>query len=349
MSTVAVVTSTPPLAEGGHLVIARALVEALRAAGHEADLVLTPQNRFGRNLSTYVASWLTDVERTADGRHVDQVISLRWPSYAVRHSRHVSWLNHTAREYYDLWDRFSATLSRPARVKESVRRVLIRRADTWLLAHHVTKLVAQSATIRDRLRRFNGLDAEVLHPPAPPRQYRCESYEPFFFTVSRFTPLKRLDLLVEALALPEAAGIRAVLAGDGETWNSVRALVEARGLSDRVTLPGRIDDRTLLDYYARCRAVVFLPADEDYGFVTVEAFASGKAVITATDSGGPAELVQDGVTGCVSAPSAEAVARALRRLTDDPAAAERLGQAAAATAASMSWPAAVDRLLLTSH
>ena len=48
MSTVAVVTSSPPFVEGGHLVIARALVAALREAGHEADVVVTPQNRFGR-------------------------------------------------------------------------------------------------------------------------------------------------------------------------------------------------------------------------------------------------------------------------------------------------------------
>ena len=75
----------------------------------------------------YLANRLTDVGRTADGRHVDQVISLRWPSYAVRHPAHVSWLNHTAREYYDLWDRFSAGLSSANRVKEQVRRSIIQR------------------------------------------------------------------------------------------------------------------------------------------------------------------------------------------------------------------------------
>ena len=45
---VAVVTSTPLFVEGGHLVMARALVDAFRESGHEAELVLTPQNRFGR-------------------------------------------------------------------------------------------------------------------------------------------------------------------------------------------------------------------------------------------------------------------------------------------------------------
>ncbi len=83
-----------------------------------------------------------------------------------------------------------------------------------------------------------------------------------------------------------------------------------------MTLPGRIDDATLVDYYARCRAVVFTPLDEDFGFVTVEAFASGKPVITTTDSGGPAELVEDGVSGRVVAPEPGALAGALRELAD---------------------------------
>ena len=190
----------------------------------------------------------------ADGRRVDQVISLRWPSYAVRHPAHVSWLNHTAREYYDLWDRFSAGLSSANRMKERVRRSIIHRADTWLLSSNVTRLVAQSKTVQQRLRRFNGLESEVVYPPAPQRAYRCEAFEPFVFAVSRFAPLKRLDLLVEALARPEAAGIRAVIAGDGEQWSAIRQLVSDRGLADRVALPGRIDDEALVDYYAMpCR------------------------------------------------------------------------------------------------
>ena len=57
----------------------------------------------------------------ADGQPIDQVISLRYPSYAVRHPRHVCWLNHTMREYYDLWDRFSAG-ARPRRAAQGARR-----------------------------------------------------------------------------------------------------------------------------------------------------------------------------------------------------------------------------------
>src|SRR5262249_32023302 len=78
---------------GGPLVIAEETCAALRRAGHLAEILITPQNRFGRQLSAYAATWLTDVGETADGHPVDQVISFRFPSYAVRHPRHVCWLN----------------------------------------------------------------------------------------------------------------------------------------------------------------------------------------------------------------------------------------------------------------
>ena len=61
MARIAVVSSHPPFSEGGHLVIARALVRALHEAGHEAELVYTPQNRYGRQGAAYLANWLTDV------------------------------------------------------------------------------------------------------------------------------------------------------------------------------------------------------------------------------------------------------------------------------------------------
>ena len=64
-----------------------------------------------------------------------------------------------------------------------------------------------------------------------------------------------------------------------------------------MTFAGRLTDEQIVEHLARCRAVCFPPFEEDYGFVTAEAFASRKAVITCRDSGGPAELVQDGVNG----------------------------------------------------
>ncbi len=345
MPRIAVVTSSPPFSEGGHLVIARSLVQALRAEGHEADLVITPQNRFGRQAAAYRATWLTDVGVTGDDRPIHQVISLRFPSYAVRHPVHVSWLNHTMREYYDQWPRFSAPLSWKGRLKERVRRRLIRTADRYLLGR-VRRLYVQSRTIGRRLEDTLGLRSEVLYPPAPQRAYRLDEYGDYLFAVSRLTPLKRIDLLIEALSEPEARGVKCVIAGDGEERRSLEHLIAERGLGGRVILAGRIDDRQLVDHLARCRAVCFPPFDEDYGLVTMEAFSSSKGVITCQDSGGVSELVVDGESGLVVEPSPAALAQAIRSVFDDSELARRLGSGAAERAAGATWHNTVSKLVV---
>ncbi|TML13230.1 MAG: glycosyltransferase family 4 protein, partial [Actinobacteria bacterium] len=235
--------------------------------GHTAHLVVTPDYGFGRQTASYWAAWKTDVRQIA-GAPVDQVISFRHPSYAVQHPAHVCWLNHTMREYYDLWPQFVASISPRNRVKETIRRTLTHAADRWLLRGNVSRVVAQSHTIQQRLVNAFNIRADVLWPPPPPRQYRCEQYGDYIFAASRLMPLKRMHLLVRGLAENHVA--------------------------TRVTFIGHAYDDTFVDHLARCRAVCFPPFAEDYGLVTVEAFASRKGVITCSDSGGPTELVRDG-------------------------------------------------------
>ena len=317
------------------MVIARELTRALREAGHDASIIVTPQNRFGRQASAYLATWLTDVS-SSEGRPIDQVISLRYPSYAVRHPRHVCWLNHTMREYYDLWTRFRQHLSPQARLKESVRWALVHAADRYLLTHNIAKLFVQSRTIQQRLAMWPELRSTVLYPPAPQRAYRCEGYGGPFLFLSRLEPLKRGDVAIRAVA---AAGSRASLeiVGDGVERPALQALATELGVAGRVTFAGRLSDDDVLDRLARCRAVVFPPLLEDFGFVTVEAFASRKAVITCSDSGGPAELVRDGVNGFVCQSTPESLAVALTTLLDQSDLAERLGAAAFDSGSRLTW------------
>ena len=346
MSRIAVITSGQPFGGGGHTVIADGLVQALRDAGHQAETVLTPQNRFGRQGAAYLSTWLTDVGMAQDGGRIDQVITLRYPAYAVRHDAQVCWLTHRMREYYDLWDRFSATLTPAQRVKEGIRRRLIHAADRHFLTRRVRRLFVISGTVEQRLLRWGGIPSTVLHPPPPPRPYRCDGYGDYIFAVSRLTRLKRLDLLVRALARPEAAGVRCVIAGDGEMAAELKALVGALGLDGRVRLVGGVDSAALVDHLARCRAVCFPAQDEDYGFVTVEAFASGKPVVTCSDSGGPLEFVHDGVEGLVAAPTPAGLAGALAALAADEALASRLGQAGLAAVQALTWPRVVERVVM---
>ena len=345
MATIAVVTSSPSFAEGGHLVMARELVRALKEEGHHAGLIVTPQNRFGRQASAYLAAYLTDVGLAHEEVKVDQVISLRFPGYAVQHPRHVLWLNHRMREYYDLWDQFSSHLTWKGRIKEGMRRALIHRADHYLLTKLQRRFVI-SGTVQTRLHRFGNIQSDVLYPPPPKRDYRCEKYDDYLFGISRLAPLKRFDLVMRALAEPVAAGIHCTIAGEGAELATLHNLRAQLGLEQRVALVGRLTDAQMIDHLARCRAVIFPPFNEDYGFVTVEAFMCGKPVITCRDSGGPAELVRNEENGLVTDPTPEALALAMRKMIDDKNMAIRMGETGARDAAKMTWSAAIQKLLL---
>src|SRR5262249_17431138 len=160
-------------------------------------------------------------------------------------------------------------------------------ADKYLLMKNVSKLFVQSHTIQRRLSMWPALRSNVLYPPAPQRAYRCDGYDGPFVFVSRLTRLKRAELAIRGLAAahPHAS---LVVAGDGEERAALERLAVDLGVGGRVRFAGRVTDDQLLDHLARCRAVIFPPLEEDYGLVTVEAFAARKAVITCRDSGGPA-------------------------------------------------------------
>jgi glycosyltransferase involved in cell wall biosynthesis len=205
--------------------------------------------------------------------------------------------------------------------------------------------VAQSQTIRERLRRFGGIESDVVYPPAPERPYRNDGYGDYVFAVSRLHPLKRIDLLVEAAARMRDRSLRFRIAGDGEARGEIEARIRNLGLESRVELLGAVDENELVRQYAGCRAVFFAPKAEDYGFVTLEAFRSGKPVVTTSDSGGPAELVRHDESGAVTDPDPSALAEQLDRLAADPGLAERLGSAALAQSLTHTWSGAVSGIM----
>ena len=231
-------------------------------------------------------------------------------------------------------------------MKERLRRRVIHAADWYLLTRNVRRVFAQSRTIQRRLERWGAIPSEVLYPPPPPRPYRCDGYGDYVLVVSRLSPLKRVGLVLEALAHPAADGIRCVIMGDGEDRKSLQSQIGTLGLGHRVRLAGSVGDTELVEHLARCRAVCYPPSAEDYGLVTLEAFVSRKAVIPCVDSGGPAELVRPDEDGLVVEPDPASLANAFRRVMDDDALADRLGAAAQIRARDFTWDRTIPRLLV---
>jgi glycosyltransferase involved in cell wall biosynthesis len=340
---VLVATSDVPFVEGGHRVIARALVQALQESGHQAELLTTPTNRFGRQFASYTATRFTDAERTGNGEPVDRLISLRYPSYALKHPHHVCWLNHRMREYYDLWSNWSGSLSWKGRIKEGIRKKIIHAADSYFLKKNVRKVFAQSGNVQKQLRKWGNIPSEILYPPAPGKGYYNEKYGDFILSPARLIPLKRVSLLLDALRISKFQN--AVIAGDGTEMSSMVEWVRANSLENKIRFLGHVSSQDLIQLYAECRAVYYAPLNEDFGMVTMEAFQSRKPLITCDDSGGPAELVRNGVTGFTTAPSASALSDVITNLFEDASLAEKIGTAGYAEWNHVNWPNTVSKLL----
>jgi glycosyltransferase involved in cell wall biosynthesis len=322
-----------PFERGGTEIFADGLVGALREAGHEAELVTVPYKWYPNDrVLTQAFLWrLLDLEE-ATGRPIDAVIATKFPSYVVRHPRKVVWLLHQFRQAWDFDRTEFGQFSESAEDRALRRKVLD--LDRVSLGE-ARKIFTTSSIVAGRLRDSVGLDAEVLAPPPAPLAFHCAEYGDFVLSVNRLDRAKRIDLLLEAAA--RAPGVRVVVAGDGPDRERLERLANGS-----VEFVGRVSDEELADLYARCRAVYYAPVNEDYGLVPYEAFLSDKPVITTSDAGGPLDIVRDGETGRVVAPTVDELAPALT-LTDDEARA--LGRAGHEIARSVTWEKCVERLL----
>jgi glycosyltransferase involved in cell wall biosynthesis len=136
-----------------------------------------------------------------------------------------------------------------------------------------------------------------------------------------------------------------VIASDGPDRERREGIARDRGIADRVRFAGRVSADELAGLYAGCLATFYAPVDEDFGMGPYESFLSEKPVVTATDAGGPLDVVQDGRTGLVAEPEAPALAAALSWLREHRDEAAGYGRAGKALAVEVTWDRAIARLL----
>lgn len=339
MARILVCNAQVPFASGGAERHADGLVRELLAAGHEAELVRLPFKWYPREeILTSALAWrLLDVSE-ADGKRVDLVIPMKFPSYLVRHENKVVWLVHQFRQAYDRFGTEGSDFT--ASAADTRWRELIADADRTGLGE-ARKVFTNAKNTADRLARFNRIGAEPLyHPPPLAGRYRSEPSQGFALGAGRLDPWKRMDLAVGAAA---AGRFRLVVAGDGP--DKVRLETLARRAGADVTFAGRVSDEELLTLYATCGVVLFPPVDEDYGYIALEAFLSKKPVVTCVDSGGPLEFVVDGENGRIVAPAPDELGAAAAELLANPERARGFGERGFEGVRGIRWENAVRALL----
>jgi glycosyltransferase involved in cell wall biosynthesis len=341
--TVLVCEAQVPFVSGGAELLARSLVDQLRRHGYRADRVSLPFKWYPKEeLVAQTAAWrLIDLSE-ANGERIDAVVATKFPTYFVRHPHKVTWLLHQYRAIYDLCGTpYSEFTHSEADVRLRDRLMAL---DNEMLGES-RRLFTIAKNTSARLARFNGITAEALyHPPPLAGHLTSGPYGDYALSVGRLEANKRVDLIVRALAHTDRA-LRLVIAGDGPLRRQLEETAIACGVESRVTFTGGIPDDQLARLYAGALAVVFPPFDEDYGYVTLEAFLSRKPVVTTTDAGGPLEFVVDGVNGFVAEPTPESIGTALAVLFADRSRARSMGDAGFDRARLITWDGVVECLL----
>ena len=343
LGTILVCEALVPFVRGGAEYHVRELVDQLRLHGHQAELVSVPFKWYPKSeLLAHAAAWrLLDLSES-NGRPVDAVIATKFPTYFARHPRKVAWLIHQYRAAYEL---AGTPFSDFAHTDEDVAlRQHIVRLDTTMLGE-CQRIFANAGNTARRAERFNGLSVEALyHPPRLASRLKHGDFGSYLLSVGRLESVKRVDLAIRALAHTRPS-LTLIVAGTGTFRPQLEALAASLGIADRVRFLGEVSDEQIIELYAGALGVIFPPYDEDYGYVTIEAFLSGKPVITTTDAGGPNEFVVDGLNGRVTAPEPGALGEAMQFLHDDKTRAASLGDAGYQRARLVTWAGVIDRLL----
>jgi len=338
-------TSQVPFVSGGAELHVDNLRRALIEAGHETDVVSLPFKWYPpREIIRSTLAWrMLDVTE-ANGKPVDMVIGVKFPAYLVEHPRKVLWIIHQHRSAYDL---AGTPYDDLWYYDDGVRtRMFVKSADEKFIPRAL-KVYANSQNVADRLWRFNQIKSEPLYHPPP----RAELLQPgeqgdYIFYPSRLEPQKRQDVLIEAARFLKS-GARIVLAGGGRNLKNYESLIKQhRSIRRRVEMLGFVTEDEMLKLYANALAVCYLPWDEDYGYVSLEAMYAGKPLIVARDGGGATEFIEDGRQGLIVDPTPEQVAQAIDELYLDRKRARQMGEwgREKVLAMNLSWQHVVKKL-----
>jgi len=312
------------------------LINALRTAGHQATLieVMVNESSFDDILDAYCRCFYLNLD------DYDLVISTKAPTYMVRHRNHVSYLLHTMRVFYDRFE--------PRTDVDYQRKRLIHKFDRYGLSpERIKKHCVIGEAVVQRLKDadayWNDIEFHIIYPAPLQSIFKEPNEGEYVFLPGRLHQWKRVDLAIRAMKYVD--GVKLLIAGDGEDALRLKKLTKELGLEERVEFLNRVSDEELLDLYSRALVVLFVPLQEDYGYVTIEAFKSKKPVITCRDSGEPSRIINDGINGFVVDPDPISVAEKIQHIQQNPEEAKRLGENGYSSVLNVTWDKVIDDLL----
>jgi glycosyltransferase involved in cell wall biosynthesis len=348
---------------------------------HQADLIKLPSPE--RNFWELIDSYRSFSE--LDLTHFDLVISGKYPGWMVQHPNHICYMLHRLRGLYDTYhftkypeiyssqNQDITALQKFIRGNQGNRNALkefFERLEQLRFNSNCPKDAFQfpGPLIREFVHFLDGIglapnaiqryaaiaqnvvkrqnyfplksSVEVIYPPSNIESFRRGSSD-YLFTVGRLDSAKRISLLIQAMKYVKT-NIQLKIAGTGPDADYLKQLAKE---DKRIVFLGFVNDQEITNIYADSLAVPYVPYDEDYGLVTIEAMMSGKPVLTTTDAGGPNEFVINSETGYSVPPEPQALAERIDYLCEHRDEAQQMGSTGRKLVAGINWENTVARLL----
>jgi len=218
-----------------------------------------------------------------------------WAHFAAKNNPRNLWYCYSPnRALYDLRKKISS------RYSVFWRFMFNRWASFWTTrdqkaVKHVCKIATLSKTVALRIKKFYKRDAEIIYPPVELTKFYFRTPEDYYLSVQRLMPEKRVELQLQTFErLPTE---KLIIVGKAESNKEYQKKL-SRWIERLPNVEWRkeVSDKELKELYARCKATIQTPVDEDFGLIAIESMASGKPCI-AVDEGGFRETIIHGKTG----------------------------------------------------
>lgn len=342
---IALVNTVTPFVRGGAEILVDDLYEQLRERGHQVTLFRLP---FPNNYAVVLIELVLSA-KLMDFSSYDKVIAFKFPAYCVYHRHKTLWMFHQFRQVYDL---FGNKDGLPDTVATRAMKEIVTQIDNDEIGN-AERVYVNADEVRKRLAHYNGITSEILTPPLlNAEQYHFEKTGDYIYYPSRVTSLKRQHLAIEAMRYVKTDA-KLIVAGrcvSEEYENRLRGIIKEYKLQNRVFYENKwVEDDEKIKMLSNCLAVLYIPYLEDScGFVSFEAFCSGKPVISCVDSGGTKEVIRDEFNGFMVEPTPQALAERIDYLFANRETAKRMGENAQKwfVESNISWDRTVEKLLI---
>lgn len=265
----------------------------------------------------------------------DLIIANDWPSnFSSIRNKKVVWICYSPkRDFYDLKEFYMLEAGLKKKILMKLKSLLFKRMDI-ISAKKMKKIFPISKNVLGRVKKYYDVGGEIFYPGINFDEYKSGKCGNYVLSVARFVKPKRVDRIIEAMKYTKNKSVKLYVVGSGPEERKIRNMCNE---NKNVMFLGKVNGKNLEELYSNCLAAIYVPKDEDWGLIPLEAAACKKPTIGCNE-GGLKETIVNGKTGFLMKDiSAEKIAEKIDLLANNKILAKKMGESAYKYCKQFDW------------